>query len=117
MTFFPVAGKVESKIPSFNTNSGLLLLNTGTESNCPGKGRTDCICNISSGGGVAGTANTGGGGGGGGSNSNGGAGGSGVIILSIPTANYTGTTTGSPTVTTSGANTILTFNASGSYTG
>ena len=56
MTFFPVAGKVESKIPSFNTSSGLLLLNTGTESNCPGKGRTDCICNISSGGGVAGTA-------------------------------------------------------------
>jgi hypothetical protein len=26
-----------------------LLLNTGTESNCPGKGRTDCTCNISSG--------------------------------------------------------------------
>jgi hypothetical protein len=36
--------------------------------------------------------------------------------LSIPTANYTGTTTGSPTVTTSGSNTILTFNGSGSYT-
>jgi hypothetical protein len=36
--------------------------------------------------------------------------------LSIPTANYTGTTTGSPTVTTSGANTILTYNSSGSYT-
>jgi hypothetical protein len=35
--------------------------------------------------------------------------------LSIPTANYTGTTTGSPTVTTSGANTILTYNSSGSY--
>jgi hypothetical protein len=36
--------------------------------------------------------------------------------LSIPTANYTGTTTGSPTVTTSGSNTILTYTASGSYT-
>jgi hypothetical protein len=36
--------------------------------------------------------------------------------LSIPTVNYTGTTTGSPTVTTSGANTILTYTASGSYT-
>jgi hypothetical protein len=43
-------------------------------------------------------------------------GGSGVVILSIPTARYTGTTTGSPTVTTNGSNTILTFNASGTYT-
>jgi hypothetical protein len=67
---------------------------------------------------VAGTANTGGGGGGGSSGlgTNSGAGGSGVVILSIPTADYTGTTTGSPTVTTSGSNTILTFTSSGSYT-
>ena len=67
---------------------------------------------------VAGTANTGGGGGGGSSGlgTNSGAGGSGVVILSVPTAKYTGTTTGSPTVTTSGANTILTFTSSGSYT-
>ena len=65
---------------------------------------------------VAGTANTGGGGGGGNNTQAGGAGGSGVIILSIPTANYSGTTTGSPTVTTSGANTILTFTGSGTYT-
>ncbi len=66
---------------------------------------------------VAGTANTGGGGGGSYSSSiAGGAGGSGVVILSIPTINYTGTTTGSPTVTTSSSNTILVFNASGSYT-
>jgi hypothetical protein len=36
--------------------------------------------------------------------------------LSIPTANYTGNTTGSPTVTTSGSNTILTYTSSGSYT-
>jgi hypothetical protein len=34
----------------------------------------------------------------------------------VPTTNYSGTTTGSPTVTTSGANTIITFNASGTYT-
>jgi hypothetical protein len=31
------------------------------------------------------------------------------------TADYSGVTTGSPTVTTDGADTILTFNASGSY--
>jgi hypothetical protein len=34
----------------------------------------------------------------------------------MATANYTGTTSGSPTVTTSGSDTILTFNGSGSYT-
>jgi hypothetical protein len=36
--------------------------------------------------------------------------------LSIPTANYTSTTTGSPTITTSGANTILQYTSSGTYT-
>jgi len=67
--------------------------------------------------GVSGTANTGGGGGGSGNNStNGGAGGSGVVIISVPTANYSGTTSGSPTVTTSGSNTIMKFTSSGSYT-
>jgi len=62
-----------------------------------------------------GTTNTGGGGGGA-DNSTTGAGGSGVVIISVPTANYSGTTTGSPTVTTSGSNTIIKFTASGSYT-
>lgn len=66
--------------------------------------------------GTAGTVNTGGGGGGGASAANGGAGGSGVVFISVPTANYTGTTTGSPTVTTSGSNTIMKFTSSGSYT-
>jgi len=66
--------------------------------------------------GTNGTANTGGGGGGGANNSNGGNGGKGVVILSVPTAQYSSTTTGSPTVTTSGSNTILQFNGSGSYT-
>jgi hypothetical protein len=68
--------------------------------------------------GVAGTANTGGGGGGSERSPtvNGGNGGSGVVILSVPTANYSSTSTGSPTVTTSGSNTILQFNGSGSYT-
>ena len=66
--------------------------------------------------GVAGTANTGGGGGGSGGAGTGAAGGSGIVILSVPTAFYSGTTTGSPTVTTSGSNTIIKFTASGSYT-
>lgn len=61
--------------------------------------------------GVAGTANTGGGAGAAYAN-----GGSGVVILSVPTINYTGTTTGSPTVTVSGNLTIIKFTASGSYT-
>jgi hypothetical protein len=66
------------------------------------------------------TANTGGGGGAGAntdsSGNTGGNGGKGVVILSLATANYSSTTTGSPTVTTSGSNTILQFNGSGSYT-
>ena len=65
---------------------------------------------------VAGTVNLGGGGGGGNNSYDGAAGGSGVVILSVPTANYTGTTTGSPTITTSGSNTIIKFTASGTYT-
>jgi hypothetical protein len=66
--------------------------------------------------GTAGSTNTGSGGGGCQANINSGAGGKGVVILSLPTANYSSTTTGSPTVTTSGSNTILQFNGSGSYT-
>jgi hypothetical protein len=65
--------------------------------------------------GAAGTVNTGGGAGASWSSS-GNAGGSGIVIISIQTAYYTGTTTGSPTVTTSGTNTILTYTASGTYT-
>jgi len=65
---------------------------------------------------VAGTANLGGGGGGGyGVSGVAAAGGSGVVILSIPTVNFTGVVIGSATVTTSGSNTILTFTGSGSY--
>ena len=66
---------------------------------------------------TSGTANTGGGGGGQGQAGTAGAGGKGVIILSIPDADYSGTTTGSPTVATGvSGKTILTFNSSGSYT-
>ena len=71
----------------------------------------------------AGTPNTGGGGAGGSWTNNGnlgvqkgGNGGSGVVILRMPTLNYTGVTTGSPTVTTSGSDTILTYTGSGTYT-
>jgi hypothetical protein len=34
----------------------------------------------------------------------------------VPTTNYTGTTTGSPTITTNGSFTVIKFTASGSYT-
>jgi hypothetical protein len=68
-----------------------------------------------------GTVNTGGGAGG----FNGyisaelGKGGSGVVILRMADADYSGTTTGSPTVTTGvdGTDTVLVFTGSGSYTG
>ena len=73
--------------------------------------------------GTNGTANTGGGGGGksaNGSSANAGtAGGKGVVILSVPDANYSGTTTGSPTVTPNAngtGKTVLQFNGTGSYT-
>jgi len=61
----------------------------------------------------AGTANTGGGGGA--SANNAGAGGSGIVILRIPTSNYSGTTTGSPTVSVDGSDTVLQYTASGTY--
>jgi|9_EtaG_2_1085328.scaffolds.fasta_scaffold08029_2 hypothetical protein len=67
--------------------------------------------------GSAGSTNTGGGGGAGGDggSSQGGAGGSGVVILRMNTSDYSGSTTGSPTVTTSGSETIITYTGSGTY--
>jgi hypothetical protein len=35
----------------------------------------------------------------------------------MPTINYTGVFTGSPTVTTTGSNTVLKYTGSGTYTG
>jgi hypothetical protein len=71
----------------------------------------------------SGTVNTGSGGGGNGyytpNASPSGAGGKGVVILSMPDASYSGTTTGSPTVTPnaySTGKTVIQFNGSGSYT-
>lgn len=46
----------------------------------------------------------------------GGAGGSGCVILRMPTAEYSGTVTGSPSVTTSGTDTIIHWTGSGTYT-
>jgi len=70
----------------------------------------------SGGAGAAGTTNLGAGGGGGGAaGGDSGAGGSGVAILRMNTTDYSGVTTGSPTVTTNGSYTILTYTGSGTY--
>jgi hypothetical protein len=66
-------------------------------------------------GGTSASANLGGAGGGG-RGASGGNGGSGIVVLAIPTANYSGSYTGTPAVSVSGANTILQFTGSGSYT-
>ena len=62
--------------------------------------------------GSSGTANTGGGGGAGNNCS----GGSGIVIIRVLTADYSSTTSGSPTVTTSGSYTVIKFTGSGTYT-
>ena len=66
---------------------------------------------------TSGTTNTGSGGG---AQTNGGstisgAGGSGIVVLRMNTSDYSGTTTGSPTVTTVGTETVLTYTGSGTY--
>ena len=65
--------------------------------------------------GVNGTANLGGGAGAGGEDAQPGTGGSGVVILRMRTSDYSGSTTGSPTVTTTGEETVLTYTGSGTY--
>ena len=40
----------------------------------------------------------------------------GIVILRMPTSDYSGTTSGSPTVIIDGTDTVLVFNSSGSYT-
>ena len=78
------------------------------------------------GGGGAGSYNSGspgtnglGGGGGGserGASTAGGIGGSGVVIIRVATSDYSGTTSGSPTITTDGSDTVISFAATGTYT-
>jgi hypothetical protein len=58
-----------------------------------------------------------GGGGGCGRGADGGNGGSGVVILRMLASDYTGTTTGSPTVTDDGSYKVLTYTTTGTYTG
>ena len=62
---------------------------------------------------TAGT-NRGGGGGGGTSGVSGRPGGSGIVIVKLPTAYFSGTTTGSPTQSTQGDFTVLKYTGSGS---
>jgi len=63
------------------------------------------------------TANSGSGGGATHNGGTSGEGAVGVVILSVPDANYSGTTTGSPTVATGvSGKTVMTFTGSGSYT-
>jgi hypothetical protein len=57
-----------------------------------------------------------GGGSGGANDASTGNGGSGVVIIRVPTADYPGTTTGSPTVSADGTDTVIKFTGSGSYT-
>jgi hypothetical protein len=81
-----------------------------------GGGGGAAATNSSSDNATAGSANYGGGGGGAYANYFGALGGSGVVILRMPTASYSGTSSGSPTVTTNGSDTIIVFNDNGSYT-
>jgi hypothetical protein len=104
---------------------GLSSSITGTSVARAGGGSADSATAATGGGGAiingnegtAGTVNTGSGGARWGGVSTSGAGGSGVVILRMPTAFYSGTTTGSPTVTTDGSDKVIVFNASGTYTG
>ena len=84
-----------------------------------GAGGGGAANSVSSGTATSGTANTGGGGGAAKANGTSGAGGKGVVIISMPDGNYSGTTTGSPTVATDAGGTgktVLTFTGTGSYT-
>jgi hypothetical protein len=130
-----VGQSISSGVTGGNGGAGLASSITGSSVSRAGGGGAGAYTTAGTGGtggggnggasgggaGTAGTANTGGGGGGGGGNGNntagGASGGSGVVILRMPTASYSGTTTGSPTVSTSGSDTILVYNSSGTYTG
>lgn len=89
----------------------------GAANNITGAYVTYAAGGVSIGGnGTDGAANTGNGGAGQQQLGTGGTGGSGVVILRVLTTEYSGITTGAPTVTTDGLYTILKFTGSGTYT-
>ena len=111
------AGSTSTNYTSVNTAGGIGLASSITGSSVTrGVGGTAIQNGTSS---SNATSNTGNGGDGNSSSTsaNGYNGGSGVVILRMPTASYSSTTTGSPTVSTSGSDTILVYNSSGTYTG
>ena len=85
----------------------------GGGAHAAGSGNTGTGNGGAGGGGNNGQNGTNGLGGGGGASS--GNGGSGVVILRLPTSQYTGTVTGSPTVTTTGSDTVIKFTSNGTY--
>jgi hypothetical protein len=99
-------GGVTTGGTGFSTSSG----GSGGGGNGAGDGGT----------GDSGTINTGSGGGGTGNNvpssGTGGNGGKGVVILAMPLASFSNTTTGSPTESDDGTTKVLIFNGDGSYT-
>jgi len=103
-----------------NSNSNSMSGGAGGNNGGGAGGDVSSTTNVNPG--ANGTVNLGGGGGGGATDcgntdSDGGAGGKGVVILSMPDASYSGTTTGSPTVATGvSGKTVLTFTGTGSYT-
>ena len=113
MIFFYINDSVFSTITSTGGGFGSYSSDGGTGGSGGGGngGRQDPVTDATAGG-----ANTGGGGGAKNSSPNLPTGGSGVIILRLPTADYSSTTTGSPTVTTDGTDTVIKFTGSGSYT-
>ena len=102
--------------PSLSSTSPFTLVRANISGAAGGTGGGGNGAGGANGNATTGSVNTGGGGGGGAATSNiAAAGGAGVVIFSMPTASYTGSVTGAPTVTTSGANTIVQFTGNGTY--
>ena len=103
---------VEEGVDVYYAGGGAGSGNSGTKSGGQGGGGGTGASNA----GTPGTDELGGGGGGGGGSSNGGDGGDGIVILRILTADYSGTSSGSPTISTDGSHTVLKFTVDGTYT-
>ena len=103
---------VEEGVDVYYAGGGAGSGNSGTKSGGQGGGGGTGASNA----GTPGTDELGGGGGGGGGSGNGGDGGDGIVILRILTADYSGTSSGSPTISTDGSYTVLKFTVDGTYT-